>query len=170
MAQHWGSLTGSFSQWNFTSSSRFFPSTNLANSNLDMKLFSADSGCVKKKKKSAVARKKTEAAVFNSAPSRVQLLHLSRSTELHQTLICLWQIGSRWAPGAADESLLAAAATTTSGLQACRMRFLEEPLMQLFVKNYCTLVHHWNGGRWSMTLSWRLSVCAEEQAPGEGAD
>lgn len=61
-----------------------------------------------------MAWKKTEAAVFYSATSRVQLLHLSSSTELHQGLICWSQIGGRWAPGTADESLLAAAATTTT--------------------------------------------------------
>lgn len=77
-----------------------------------MKPCFADSDFVKKKKKkSAVAWKKTETAVFYSATSKVQLLYLSRSTELHQGLICLGQIGSRWAPGTADESLLAAAAT-----------------------------------------------------------
>lgn len=61
-----------------------------------------------------MAWKKTEAAVFYSATSRVQLLHLSSSTELHQGVICWRQIGSRWALGTADESLLAAAATTTT--------------------------------------------------------
>lgn len=115
-----------------------------------------------------MAWKKTEAAVFNSAPSRVQLLHLSRSTELHQTWSCLWQIGSRWAPATEDESLLAAGVTSTRADSKAVAWGSWRNVEHLFMKNYCTLAHQWRGGRWSMTLSRRLPVCAEEPAPVGG--
>lgn len=162
MAQHGGSLTGSLCQWNFTSKAQscrfFFPSTILANSNLNMKLCSADSGFAKK-----------EVLWHGKRRKQLYLIVLRpecSSSTCHVPLnyIKPWSgCGRLVADGHRGQQTSHFWQQQQQQQQEWITRMLHEVLggtsMQLFVKNYWC-----NNGK----VAVGLCVCAEEQAPGEG--